>query len=267
MFALPRNEREVQALLQFARDKDLRVLVLGGGTNLLVADSPLDALVLSTEALRGTETLQEDSEEVLLRVAGGHSLKSFLSWCLRRGLSGLEALAGIPGTVGGAVKGNAGAFGVEVSQCLRKVCLLDAGEGLRHLQAQAVGFGYRRSGISDEQVVLCAEFSLKRMPQRELKERFLRYFSQKERTQPLGERSAGCVFKNPPGASAGELLEAVGLKGYRIGDIQVSPRHANFFINLGKGRAEDFLRLIEEAKQRVLKSFALELQLEIRLWS
>ncbi len=265
VFAAPSSLEELNEVI--AEWSGMPVVWLGGGTNVLAADGPLEALVISTGNLRGIEVLSDNGTGAVLRVSCGESMKKLLSFCLERGLSGLEGLVGIPGSFGGAVKGNSGSNGIEMKDVVFSVCVMDRKGQAQRLNREEIGFKYRGTSINDSSLIVNADLALGKgkVSREEIKKKMNELFEQKRQTQPLLEKSAGCVFKNPPGCSAGQLMDQAGLKGTRIGDIEVSRKHANFFINLGKGTARDFLALMELASRKVKEQAGVTLVPEIRI--
>ncbi|HEU5394560.1 MAG TPA: UDP-N-acetylmuramate dehydrogenase, partial [Candidatus Methylomirabilis sp.] len=256
----PRTVEATQAALRIAREHGAPVFILGGGSNLLVRDGGLRGLVLN---LFGT--LQEMRAEGEAVTAGsGAKVTALVNFCARRGLAGLEPMAGVPGTVGGAVKGNAGAFGVTISDHLASVRVLELTGEERVLKREALRFAYRQSSLTAEQVLVSATFRLRRGDAAALKQKVAQILAERRAKQPVEWRSAGSVFKNPPGDFAGRLIEGAGLKGTRVGDAMISPKHGNFFLNLGRATARDVLALIALAQERVRERTGVSLELEVR---
>ncbi|MFN3395299.1 MAG: UDP-N-acetylmuramate dehydrogenase [Thermodesulfovibrionales bacterium] len=263
IYAIPDDVLSLKNILIYLSDKDIPVTPLGGGSNILVSDSGIDGVVISSLSLKRIEVI-EDSDVVRLFVESGTSLQSLLNISKEEGLSGLEGLAGIPGTLGGAVKGNAGSFGMEIGDVIESIALMDLRGNISIINREEVGFRYRGSEIP-EGIVLSAIIRLKRDDPREVAKRINSFHEEKREKQPLTLRSAGCVFKNPEGLKAGRLIDEAGCKGMGRGDIVVSTQHANFFINRGKGKASDFLSLMDEVKKKVFSYCGIELEPEIRI--
>ncbi|PTN33072.1 UDP-N-acetylmuramate dehydrogenase [Desulfonatronum sp. SC1] len=256
-----------------------RPLVLGEGSNILAAERDMDLVLVRLEGGGDPEIMERgddgnrisrtDREAVRIRVPGALRLPKLLGWCTARGLSGLEPWAGIPGSVGGAVAMNAGSYGLEVAQVLERVLIWTPDRGGRWLDAAALQFGYRRfdSGLGDVvQLVLAAELRVERCEPDEVRSRMRDWYGRKKQSQPISMASAGCVFKNPaPENPAGRLLEQVGLRGFRRGDMGFSERHANFLINFGGGSADDAFALLDLARERVAFRFGLELETEVKV--
>lgn len=257
----PRSVEGIQAALRIAREHGAPVFILGGGSNLLIRDGGLRGLVLN---LFGTlQELRAEGEAVT--AGGGAKFTALVNFCARRGLAGLEPMAGVPGTVGGAVKGNAGAFGVSISDHLVSVRVLELTGEERVLDREALRFAYRQSSLTAEQVLVSATFRLRRGDAAALKRKVAEILAERKAKQPVEWRSAGSVFKNPPGDFAGRLIEGAGLKGTRVGDAMISPKHGNFFLNLGRATARDVLALIALAQERVRERTGVSLELEVRV--
>lgn len=238
---------------------------VGGGSNLLVADEGIGGVVLSTASLNRMQVVEERDEGIRLFVEAGTPLQKVIHFAKDKGYKGIEGLAGIPGCVGGAIKGNAGSFGYEIGTVIESVALINVHGKLAILGPESLNLGYRASAISDECIILSVNIRLQKGDARDVAKRVRECLDEKRERQPLSERSAGCVFKNPEGAQAGRLIEEAGCKHLRKGDVEVSGLHANFFINRGNGRAADFLALMDVVKARVMKLFGYELEPEIRV--
>ncbi len=253
----PQNYLELLRGLALAEEMGLSVFFLGGGSNLLVRDGGLRGLTVSLRSLRAFSV-----EGEILEAEAGVLLPELLSFCVRQGLSGLEFLAGVPATLGGAVVMNAGAFGQEMKDVLLEVTVLEDGH-FRTYSVFELPFSYRSWGGPKGALVVKAKLKLKSSSPQEIKKRLREYLKRRKSTQPLRQPTAGCIFKNPAEAPAGYLIEEVGLKGFVQGRAAISSRHANFIVNLGGAKAEEILALIEKAKEKVLKAFGIELDEEV----
>jgi UDP-N-acetylmuramate dehydrogenase len=265
VFIVPSDLASLADILRAASGKGVPVLTVGGGTNLLVSDKGIEGAVLTVGFSRELGELGISGDEVKLRVGAGLPLQKVVGLCREKGFSGIEGLAGIPGRVGGAIAGNAGAYGCEIKDIVVNVSLMDKEGNTRRLSRDEVGFGYRKAGIPEGSVILDAELRLTKDSPEAVKQRVVDFHKRKKAAQPLNERSAGCVFKNPEGRPAGALIDDAGCKGMRIGDVEVSRRHANFFVNRGAGKADDFLALMEKVSERVKQAFSILLEPEIRV--
>ncbi|OAG27993.1 UDP-N-acetylmuramate dehydrogenase [Thermodesulfatator autotrophicus] len=255
----PRNFLELSRGLEIFKAEGVPVYFLGGGSNLLVRDGGFRGAFISLSRL---DFCEPEGERV--RAGAGVSLAKLLNFCALNGLAGLEFLAGVPATVGGAVKMNAGAFGQEIGQLVEEVTVYKDGNFLSLSRAR-LSFAYRFSNIPDEAVIMAVTFRLKKDYQERINERMADCWRRRKKTQPLNEPSAGCVFKNPPGFSAGALIDQAGLKGLRSGGAEISRKHANFIVNRDGARAQDILRLIDFARERVFQLFGVELEEELRV--
>jgi len=260
-FARPESVAEVEELLRWAAERDIAVATVGLGSNLLVADDGVDALVLKLAGALAEVAV--DGE--LLRTGGGAANAVGLHRARAAGLGGFEFACAIPGTTGGGVWMNAGAYDGEFSQVLVRALVATA-EGTGWLTPAELGLSYRHSNLSHGQVVVQAELRLHPRPPAEIKAEVAALNAQRKAAQPTNRRTFGSVFKNPAHElSAGRMLEACGLKGHRIGGAQISPKHANFIENAGGARSEDAVALMAEARRRAREQYGVELRHEVEL--
>jgi len=258
----PRDVRDLRAALRFCRMEGLPVRVLGDGSNVFVSSRRFPGAVVCTRGLRG---IRLEGERIV--VAAGTSLVRTIAWSWRRGFAGLENLVGIPGSLGGAVRMNAGGRHGNIADSVVRVHGIEllTGDDVT-LEAPECRFGYRTSALGDL-VVTEVELLLERGDGEAARLRGRDILREKRATQPLRERTAGCVFKNPEGMSAGRLIDEAGLKGRRRGDAWVSPLHANFIIAGPDARADDVGDLIRLVRTSVLERCGVALDLEIDVWS
>lgn len=262
--ARPRSAEACAALLELAEEYGWPVLLLGNGSNLLAADAGLELLAVHTGAMDAVERTGERT----LRAGAGVSLARLASFALREALTGLEFAHGIPGSLGGAVRMNAGAYGGEMGQVISAVTAWFPGEGIRRLVREELGFGYRRSLFAERRgAVLEAELLLCPGEARAVRERMEELSRRRREKQPLEYPSAGSAFKRPAGHFAGALIEQCGLKGLRIGGAQVSEKHAGFIINAGGATCADVLAVIDQVRQTVKEQTGVELEPEVRVVS
>jgi UDP-N-acetylmuramate dehydrogenase len=259
-FARPQTIDELHQALAWAREEGVAVEVVGLGSNLLAHDDGVEALVLRLDGELAAVRVEGE-----LLVAGGGATNAV---CLHRardaGLGGFEFASAIPGTVGGGVRMNAGAYGLEFRDVVVDALVLDA-TGARTFGADELELSYRHSSLASGQVVAEVGLRLEPRPAAEVKARVADLLAQRKATQPTTKRTFGSVFKNPAGdRGAGALIEACGLKGHRIGGALISPRHANFIENAGDATSADALALIAEARRRVHEQFGIELEHEVR---
>jgi UDP-N-acetylmuramate dehydrogenase len=270
LFVWVESQGELCRIVTLARECQVPYFLLGAGTNILVSDKGIRGLVIENRA-RGLR-FEVREEGAILWAEAGVLLKDLAEESVRRGLVGLEWAVGIPGTVGGAVVGNAGAYGGYVSDILTQVAILRTNGGVQELEVEELDFGYRTSRFKAANrerraampVILAARFKLQPESVRVLQGRVAEYARQRKARQP-SEPSAGSVFRRTDQYPAGFLIEQAGLKGERIGDAQISPKHANFIVNLGQARASEVKALMDRARDAVLKQFGIELELEQEL--
>jgi UDP-N-acetylmuramate dehydrogenase len=236
---------------------------LGGGTNVLVADGELPWVVLHLPTSQPGMRV----EGTAAYVDAAADLGGTVTFCAKRDLGGMEGLIGVPGSIGGALRMNAGAYGMQIGSYVREVELYRAATGENEIvRGEQIRFDYRHTSFAPEDVMLRVKLELPSKPYKEIVAG-IRVCNEKRRaSQPLNQKSAGCIFKNPPGASAGRMIDELGLKGLRSGDAMVSDRHANFFVNAGHASCEDMLKLIDDVRDRVRKSFGIEMENEVILW-
>ncbi len=264
LFARPRTLAELETLLAWAGERALEVGVVGSGSNLLVADTGVRGLVLKLDH----ELSQIRIDGVRMHCGGGARLPSVSAQAARAGLSGIEFGVNIPGTVGGAVRMNANAYGGELARALRWVDVVSAA-GTERRAPEELGFGYRRSGLRSGEVVARAEFALVPAASDAVTRTLSEMRGKRRAAQPSGIKTFGSTFKNPAdpragGRSAGQLLEAAGCRGLRIGGAGFSEKHANFVENLGTATTADVVALMAEGRRRVRQRFGVALEPEVQ---
>ena len=261
----PADPMSLKNIVLMLRKKNIPFLPLGGGTNILVKDSGIDGVVINFKAFRMMQVIRQEGDEVELFVEAGVPLQMLVNFCKEKGYAGIEGLTGIPGTFGGAICGNAGSYGCEIKDVVKSAVIMSPEGRLDRVDVKDLGLVYRRSGIKPMDIVLNANIRLRKDDKDMVAGRAQKYLAEKMKTQPISARSAGCVFKNPEGGSAGRLLDEAGCKGMKAGNIEVSSVHANFFVNRGNGTASDYIRLMHEVSLIVEKKFGVVLQPEIRV--
>ena len=262
--AFPERGEQLVLLMGFAEDCGARPLVIGNGTNLLAPDRGLDRLVVNTSAMSRVEL---GPEPYTIQAEAGVSLARLADFACKQGLTGLEFAHGIPGTLGGAVCMNAGAYDGEMKQVVRSVTLLFPEEGVRTLSCEEMDFGYRHSLLSDrpDGVVLSAVLRLAEGNEEETREKMRSLMARRKASQPLEYPSAGSTFKRPTGYFAGTLIDQCGLKGLTVGGAQVSEKHAGFVINLGGATCADVTELIRKVQDRVWTEKGVRLEPEVKI--
>jgi UDP-N-acetylmuramate dehydrogenase len=269
MFITAHNASELQKAVELAYTLNIPYIVLGGGSNILVADGGITGLVIFNKARN--VRFRNTGFSVVCAVESGMNLSSLARQCIAKGLAGLEWAVSVPGTVGGAVVGNSGAHGGDMAGTLLAATVWEPGQGVRIYSNEEFNYAYRSSALKQEQakdeprrVVLSAELSLKPETVEVLMARADGFVAHRKQSQP-GGASMGSMFKNPEHYYAGYLIEAAGLKGYRSGGAKISEKHANFFVNDQEATAEDIRSLIAEAWNTVREQFGVELELEVEL--
>ena len=262
--AFPERGEQLVLLMGFAEDCGARPLVIGNGTNLLAPDRGLDRLVVNTSAMSRVEL---GPEPYTIQAEAGVSLARLADFACKQGLTGLEFAHGIPGTLGGAVCMNAGAYDGEMKQVVRSVTLLFPEEGVRTLSCEEMDFGYRHSLLSDrpDGVVLSAVLRLAEGNEEETREKMRSLMARRKASQPLEYPSAGSTFKRPTGYFAGTLIDQCGLKGLTVGGAQVSEKHAGFVINLGGATCADVTELIRKVQDWVWTEKGVRLEPEVKI--
>jgi UDP-N-acetylmuramate dehydrogenase len=257
------KHESIPELISVLERHQTRYKFLGGGSNLLVADGELPWLILQL-AKPDPEIVMEGH---LAHVDAAADLGRTVTFCAKHDLGGMEGLIGVPGTVGGALRMNAGAYGMQIGSYVREVKLYRAAERrIEILRGAQISFEYRHTSFAPDDMMLAVTLELPSKPFKEILQG-IRICNEKRRSsQPLGQKSAGCIFKNPPGASAGRMIDELGLKGLSVGDAKVSDRHANFFVNAGQASAKDMLTLIADVRGRVENVFGVKLEHEVVVW-
>ena len=265
------NHAELQNLVGWLHDNNVGWQVIGRGSNILVPDEGLPGVVIFLDGeFARFETIEDsltatDKETVRIRAGGGCLLPKLVRHCITNGLAGLEFAIGIPGSVGGAVVMNAGAWGHEIGELIDTATVMDGNGAIVIAKKEGLGLAYRKWGMSPATILLSATFVLTKGDQHSIEAESQRYQALRKQKQPLGMASAGSFFKNPPGQPAGRLIEEAGLKGFKIGDAMVSDQHANFIINTGKASANDIFSLMQEVQDTVYKRFGIKLEPEVHI--
>jgi UDP-N-acetylmuramate dehydrogenase len=264
IMAFPKSREELQALLKTSVLLDINPAILGAGTNVLAPDEGMTGLVICLkDCLDGMEQLADDK----LRIMGGVTMTRAAVFACNLGLTGLEFAHGIPGTVGGGIYMNAGAYGGELSQVCSGVEIMTPEGEIRYLTREEMKFSYRHS-ILEEQfgIVVSAEFTLEKKDPEEIRSKMKELMGKRSASQPLDKPSAGSAFKRPVGGYAAALIDEAGLKGFRVGDAAISEKHAGFAVNLGSATAQQVRSLLEQVSQIVYDRSGIRLEPEVRIW-
>ncbi len=260
MMVFPQTVPELSSIMKTIWKHRLPYFVLGAGSNLLIKPGGIKGVVIHLKHLNHVKLLDGNR----LQAEGGLSYPKLAIFAMEKGLTGLEFAAGIPGMVGGAVVMNAGIPGMETAPLLESITLINEQGISEKIPAETLSFSYRTSQLP-KGVIVSAVFALTSASRESIETTMKTYLKRRQETQPLSFSNCGSVFKNPPGLHAGRLIEQSGLKGYRIGDAEISERHGNFIINRGGAKAEDCLALISKMKETVLDLFGIALQLEVKV--
>ena len=259
-YVKPKDEVDLANILKFASKHKISTFFIGSGSNILVSDDGIDGIVI---------TLGKSLKKLIIKgtsvyCQSGVMLGKFVKECISRNLSGVESLIGVPGTVGGAIIMNAGAFGSEISNYLKQTTVMTMSGQLKSYKVDDIHFSYRNSSFQNNEILISAEFELIQSDKKSVVEKKSIASGGRKKSQPLKYRSAGSIFKNPDEGAAGFYIDKAGLKGSKSGDAEISPIHANFFVNHGSAKASDIVELIRLARKTVKEKFGIMLELEIK---
>ncbi len=264
VMAFPKTTEQLTAVLKVAKQLNVVPRILGAGTNVLAPDEGVSGLVICLKNVLGSVKRLRNG---MIRAYAGATMTKLANFAAGQELSGLEFAHGIPGTVGGGVYMNAGAYGGEISQVCSRVAVMDMEGNCRLLSNEEMGFSYRNSRIQQENaIVLFADFSLQPQQEAVIRQRMKELIDKRCASQPLELPSAGSAFKRPAVGYAAALIDETGLKGYRIGGAAVSEKHAGFVVNLGQATADDVKTLLKAVADRVEEEKGIRLEPEIRIW-
>jgi UDP-N-acetylmuramate dehydrogenase len=260
---LLRRYESIPEVMRVLAENQIPHRFLGGGTNVLVDDGELPWVVLHLPS--ANPPVQIDGNIAVVNASA--DLGGMVTFCAKHDLGGMEGLIGVPGSVGGALRMNAGAYGTQIGSYVREIELYRAAKGeLETIRGADIRFDYRHTSFAPEDVMLRVKLELPSKPFKEILAG-IRVCNEKRRaSQPLNQKSAGCIFKNPPGGSAGRMIDELGLKGHQVGGAMVSDRHANFFVNAADSTCADMLKLIDYVRGRVRDSYGVELENEVIVW-
>ena len=261
LMIFPKSKQDLIKVIEIINENKIQLTILGSGSNVLVSDNGIRGAVISLK----NSLKQIEVDNNILYAECGTMLGKIVKHAVKNNLIGLENLNGVPGTLGGALIMNAGAWGGEISENLIHVEVINSKSEIQKIQKKDLNFSYRQSSFNKDDILLSAKFNLKKADKNIIKENFIEAQSGRKKSQPLNKRSAGSLFKNPKNNSAGKLLDEAGLKGFSIGDAKISEKHANFFINDGDATSKDMLMLIKKAHKEVKDKFNVNLSLEVKL--
>ena len=263
----PRSADEIHTVLKLATVDGLAVKVLGAGSNLLVSDAGVRGVVLSTAALNHVRFEEGGDKNGIVDAGAGCHFPALVRQTASEGLRGLEAGVGIPGSLGGVLTMNAGAYQFSIGALVEEVVSVSSERGKVLMPREAIDFRYRASSFGRGLIVAGVRLALTRDEPAAIKADMDEHMRYRKQTQPVGVKSAGCIFKNPDGGSAGKLLDELGLKGFSVGGARISEVHANFIVHDGRADAKDVLGLIDAVRERVHQETAIELEPEVMTWS
>jgi UDP-N-acetylmuramate dehydrogenase len=260
---LLRRYETIPQVMRLLKDEGIRHRFLGGGTNLLVMDGELPFVILHLPSSQPGMRVEGNAAYV----DAAADLGGTVTFCAKRDLGGMEGLIGVPGSIGGALRMNAGAYGTQIGPHVREVELYRESTGeIEILRGSDIRFDYRHTSFAQGDIMLRVKLELPSKPFKEVLAG-IRVCNEKRRSsQPLNQKSAGCIFKNPQGGSAGRMIDELKLKGHRVGDAMVSDRHANFFVNAGTATSSDMMKLIDDVRDRVRAAFGVDLENEVIFW-
>lgn len=265
IMVFPQDLQDLENLLHVADEEKVSLFILGKGTNILVKDGGIRGIVVNLQRFDKIMIESEDENgETIVFAEAGVNLSRFLNFAVSHGLAGLEFAAGIPGSVGGAIVMNAGSFDGEIKDAIKQIRMMDLSGNVIEIDREDIRFGYRTARLP-KGIILGGSFVLHKDSNKKIKDKMIALIGRRKEKQPIGVPSAGSVFKNPATGFAGALIESVGLKGYRIGDAELSKKHANFIVNKGRAVAKDVISLIKMIKEKVKKEKGVALKLEIKI--
>ena len=264
VMAFPKNAEELSKILKTSALLDCKPVILGAGTNVLAPDEGMKRLVICLkDCLDGMERV----DDTTIRVASGVTMTRAAVFAANLGLSGLEFAHGIPGTVGGGVYMNAGAYGGEICQVCKRVEVMDCQGKIRTFSNEEMRFSYRHSVLEEQEgIVISADFVLEKKPTEEIREKMKELMGRRSASQPLDKPSAGSAFKRPVGGYAAALIDQAGLKGFQVGGAAISTKHAGFAVNLGGATAADVKELLRQVSDLVYENSGIRLEPEVRIW-
>lgn len=264
IMAFPETAQELAKLLEIAKELGIQPRILGAGTNVLAPDEGLPGLTI---CLKDCLTGYEQLDATHIRVMAGITMSRAAVYAANLGLSGLEFAHGIPGTIGGGVYMNAGAYGGEICQVCQSVEVMDVCGNIRRLSGEEMGFSYRHSRLEETgEIVISADFALTPAAPQQIMQRMKELIAKRSASQPLDLPSAGSAFKRPVGGYAAALIDEAGLKGFRVGNAAISEKHAGFAVNLGGATAQEVRELLSQVSDRVLEHSDIRLEPEVRIW-
>jgi UDP-N-acetylmuramate dehydrogenase len=261
----PGTVEELKNITAYLAECNIPFLPVGNCTNLIVKDGGYRGAIISLKSLENIEMEEARGEKVHICAEAGASLSRLIDLSIRESLSGMEFCAGIPGSVGGGMKMNAGAYGRELKDIVKEVSLIDSDGIVKETPRDDLQFEYRNLDLPERSIIVSATFGLRKGSQEKIQEEVLEILLTRRKKHPLSYRTAGSVFKNPRNMPAGKIIEELGLKGFQVGDAEISKIHGNFIVNLGKAKAGDILTLVDTAQKIALEKRGIHLEPEIKI--
>ena len=265
MLLNPKSVEDLTEMIRLLNRQGTAHAIVGNWTNLIITDKGYRGALICTRGLNRIDTLPQREASMWIRAEAGASLSEVVALAVRENLTGFEFCAGIPGSVGGGVRMNAGAYGHSISEVLETVTLMDAQGAVQRLEKQELQFDYRNFHLPEDTMIVEAVFRLWKDPEGQVGEKVKKIMEERRNKHPLQYKNAGSIFKNPKEIPAGRLIEEAGLKGYVIGDAMISEKHGNFIINRGHATADDILALIHHVQERIQRDRGVVLELEVKL--
>lgn len=262
---LPQATEELIRVVSYLQDHQVSFIPVGNWTNLIVKDGGYRGAIICLKGLHEISVEDRENDMVSIYAEAGVALSEIVNLSANEAFGGIEFCAGIPGSVGGGIRMNAGAYGSEIKDVLEWVSLLNRGGRILKVRRDDLDFAYRNLNLPEGSVITGTSFLLRRGKREEIRERITEILGLRKKKHPLEYRSAGSIFKNPLNIPAGQLIDEIGLKGARIGDAKISEKHGNFIVNLGHAKAADVLALIEMVKEMVLKEKGITLEVEVMI--
>jgi UDP-N-acetylmuramate dehydrogenase len=259
----PKKKEELTRALAFLEEKAVPFMPVGNGTNLIVRDGGYRGVVISFKELNNLRMGEGSGDTIYVHAEAGTPLAHVVGLLLKEGITGMEFCAGIPGSVGGAIRMNAGAYGLEIKDVVDKVIFMTGKGELLEISRRDLDFTYRRLALPPDCLIVAATFSLLKGNKEDIGKKIEKILALRKERHPLIYPNAGSIFKNPPGLSAGRIIDEMGLKGLQIGDARISEMHGNFIVNLGRAKAKDVLALIDIVKKRVFEERGIVLETEV----
>ena len=258
------NIEQLKEILKIAKENNIQITIIGNGSNILVLDNGIKGITLNIK-LEGIH-IQEKGSKIEIKIGAGEKIRKIAQICLEEQITGMEELAGIPGTIGGAVKMNAGAHNKEIKDIIKNVKCIDYNGNEKNIKKEQLEFGYRTSIFKNNKYIITEiTIELQKGKQEEIKQKMEKYISYRKEKQPIEYPSAGSAFKRGDNFITAQLIEQAGLKGFSIGDAEISNKHSGFIINKGNATAKDVIQLIEHIKKTVYEKFNKNIELEIEI--